>query len=124
MNINIKIYLFLFICCNIIFLPSKVFSIWVESIPLPVAKSGTSAAILNNEIIVVGGKGIVGNNPLSEIFDIDGKYGDLLVYFQKIFMDLELLVFKIKYYYVEGITEIYQQEIVGFMTIVYLTGLK
>ena len=48
-------------------MPSKVFSIWVESTPLPVAKSGTSAAILNNEIIVVGGKGIVGNNPLSEI---------------------------------------------------------
>ena len=61
------------ICCNIIFLPSKVFSIWVESTPLPVAKSGTSAAILNNEIVVVGGKGIIGNNPLSEIFDIDGK---------------------------------------------------
>ena len=52
------------------------------------------------------------------------KYGDLLVYFQKIFMDLELLVFKIKYYYVEGIIKINQQEIVGFMTIVYLTGLK
>ena len=52
------------------------------------------------------------------------KYGYLLVYFQKIFMDLELLVFKIKYYYVEGITKINQQEIVGFMTIVYLTGLK
>ena len=73
MNINIKVYLFLLLFLHVIFLPSKVLSIWFESTPLPVAKSGTSAAILNNEIVVVGGKGIFGNNPLSEFFDIDGK---------------------------------------------------
>ena len=46
------------------------FAVWTDSIPLPVAKSGTSAAILNNEIVVIGGKGIIENNPISEIYDI------------------------------------------------------
>ena len=96
LNINIKIYLLLLICCNIIFLPSKVFSIWVESTPLPVAKSGTSAAILNNEIIVVGGKGIVGNNPLSEIFDIDGKIWRPISLFPKDFHGFRIISFQNK----------------------------
>ena len=71
--------------------------------PLPVAKSGNSAAIINNEIVVIGGKELLEIILYQKFLILMEKYGDLLVYFQKIFMDLELLVFKIKYCYVEGI---------------------
>ena len=63
-----KILIFTFSLFFIIFYPSFGYSKWEEGVPLPKAKSGTSAAILNKNIIVIGGKGIVGNNPLSEIF--------------------------------------------------------
>ena len=67
----------IFICVFFIFLffsfPSASYSKWEEGIPLPKAKSGTSAAIINKNIIVIGGKSIIGNHPLSEIFDIEGQ---------------------------------------------------
>ena len=68
-----KILIFTFSLFFIIFYPSFGYSKWEEGVPLPKAKSGTSAAILNKNIIVIGGKGIVGNNPLSEIFDLEGQ---------------------------------------------------
>ncbi len=68
-NILILIFSLFFI----IFYPSFGYSKWEEGVPLPKAKSGISAAILNKNIIVIGGKGIVGNNPLSEIFDLEGQ---------------------------------------------------
>ena len=66
-------FFFVLFLIYVIFFPSKIFSIWIDGTPLPIAKSGTSAAIINNEIAVIGGKGIIGNNPLSEIFDIEGN---------------------------------------------------
>ncbi len=77
-------------------MPSKILAIWIEATPLPVAKSGTSAAILDNEIVVIGGKGIVGNNPLSEIFDIDGKIWKPISLFPKDFHGFRIISFQDK----------------------------
>ena len=72
------------------------FAVWTDSIPLPVAKSGTSAAILNNEIIVIGGKGIIENNPISEIYDINGKIWKPLNLFPKDFHGFRIISFQDK----------------------------
>ena len=80
----------------VIFFPSKIFSIWIDGTPLPIAKSGTSAAIINNEIAVIGGKGIIGNNPLSEIFDIEGRIWKPLNLFPKDFHGFRIISFQKK----------------------------
>ena len=56
-----------------IFLSEILYSKWEEGVPLPKAKSGTVATTINNDIYVLGGKGIIGTSPLSEIYDFKGK---------------------------------------------------
>ena len=46
---------------------------WEDGIPMPQAKSGTVAAVIDNNIILIGGKSIVEGSPVSEIFDIKGN---------------------------------------------------
>ena len=80
----------------VFFLPTKTFSIWIDSVPLPVAKSGTSAALIENEIVVIGGKGIIDNNPISEIFDIEGGIWKPLNLFPKDFHGFRIVSFQNK----------------------------
>ena len=46
---------------------------WEDGIPMPQAKSGTVATVIDNNIILIGGKSIVEGSPVSEIFDIKGN---------------------------------------------------
>jgi len=64
-----KINLFCLIFILQIFLSDNIYSKWEEGIPLPKAKSGTVATTINDNIYVLGGKGIIGTSPLSEIYD-------------------------------------------------------
>ena len=56
-----------------IFSSDILYSKWEEGIPLPKAKSGTVATTIDDNIYVLGGKGIIGTSPLSEIYDFKGK---------------------------------------------------
>ena len=97
MTIHLKSYFFFVILLiYVIFFPLKIFSIWIDGTPLPIAKSGTSAAIINNEIAVIGGEGIIGNNPLSEIFDIEGRIWKPLNLFPKDFHGFRIISFQNK----------------------------
>ena len=40
---------------------------------MPQAKSGTVATVIDNNIILIGGKSIVEGSPVSDIFDIKGN---------------------------------------------------